>query len=118
MHNLNTFYIGGEWVEPAGGSSLADIVNPATEAVIGTVAMGGAADVDRAVAAARDAFASWSKSSREQRLALLRRIADGYKARIGEIAEAISTEIARPSGFAANTRRRWAWCRSSGHCSA
>ncbi|TPQ28474.1 aldehyde dehydrogenase family protein [Cupriavidus pinatubonensis] len=96
MHNLNTFYIGGEWVKPADGATLADLVNPATEAVIGTVAMGGAADVDRAVAAARDAFASWSRSSREERLALLRRISDGYKARIGEIAEAISTEIGAP----------------------
>jgi aldehyde dehydrogenase (NAD+) len=96
MHNLNTFYIGGEWVTPADGFSLADIVNPATEAVIGTVAMGGAADVDRAVAAAQDAFPSWSRTSREERLALLRRIADGYKARIGEIAQAISTEIGAP----------------------
>jgi len=96
MQELKTFYIGGAWVAPAPGHAQADVVNPATEAVTGTVAMGGAQDVDRAVAAARAAFPVWSRTSRAERLALLRRMAELYQARAGEIAEAISTEIGAP----------------------
>ena len=55
MHNLTKFYIGGRWIEPLSSATL-PVMNPATEAQIGTVAMGNAADVDRAVAAAKAAF--------------------------------------------------------------
>lgn len=96
MHQVNTFYIGGRWVEPARGGSVAELVDPVTEAVAGTVAMGGAEDVERAVAAARLAFPAWSQTSREARLALLERVASGYEARLGEIAETISREIGAP----------------------
>jgi aldehyde dehydrogenase (NAD+) len=96
MESLNTFYIDGQWVEPAAGVRTMAIVNPATEAVIGKLAMGGTDDVDRAVSAARAAFPSWSQSSREERLAVLTRMAELYKARFSEIAAAVSTEMGAP----------------------
>ena len=55
------FYIDGQWVAPAEPRML-DVINPATEEVAGRISIGSAADVDRAVAAARKAFRSWSRS--------------------------------------------------------
>jgi len=93
------FYIDGQWVDPAGSGSLA-VVNPATERVLGEIAAGNARDVDRAVAAARRAFASQSTSTREARLAMLRRIADGYRARKEELALTLSAEMGVAISFA------------------
>lgn len=93
------FFIDGRWVEPA-ERRTANVFNPATEEVVGRIAMGGAADVDRAVAAARRAFQAYSQSSREDRLAILRRIAEIYQRRYGEIAETISLEVGAPSWLA------------------
>ncbi|TDF67267.1 aldehyde dehydrogenase family protein [Cupriavidus sp. L7L] len=99
MQLVDAFYIQGEWVPSAGGTQ-ADIVCPATEAVIGRVSMGGAADVARAVAAARAALPDWSQSGREARLALLGRIVDRYQARSADLARALSTEMGAPAWLA------------------
>lgn len=96
MKALHQFYIDGQWVDPAPGATQMDIVNPATEALAGTLALGTAADVDRAVAAARAAFPAWSQSSRETRIALLERITALYKARMADLADAVRTEIGAP----------------------
>ncbi|KXV13442.1 aldehyde dehydrogenase [Caballeronia megalochromosomata] len=100
MKNLNKFYIGGRWVEPAAGARFADIVNPATEEIVGHVAMGTSADVEAAVAAARAAFPAWSRTSVETRAALLSRIMAIYKERMGALAEAITTEMGAPAWLA------------------
>jgi len=89
------FYIGGRWVDPTEPRSL-DVVNPATEAVIGRIAIGGAKDVDLAVAAARDAFETYSRTTREERLALLERIVPAYQARYEDLAKTISLEMGAP----------------------
>ena len=94
MHQ-NQFYIDGQWVEPAGSARL-DVINPATEAPVGTIALGTAADVERAVAAARAAFPDFSATSREARLDLLARICDTYKKRYDDMARAICTEMGAP----------------------
>ena len=94
MHQ-NQFYIDGQWVEPAGSARL-DVINPATEAPVGTIALGTAADVERAVAAARAAFPAFSATSREARLDLLARICDTYKKRYDDMARAICTEMGAP----------------------
>ncbi|WP_277187903.1 aldehyde dehydrogenase family protein [Caballeronia sp. BR00000012568055] len=96
MKTLNTFYINGRWVEPAPGGTLTDLNDPATERPVGTLAMGTAADVDRAVAAARAAFPAWSESSRDERMALLERVIAGYRARLEELARAVCEEIGAP----------------------
>ncbi|MEM5432124.1 aldehyde dehydrogenase family protein [Cupriavidus oxalaticus] len=99
MKTLDQFYIDGQWVDPAPGATAMDIINPATEAVAGKVALGTAADVDRAVAAARAAFPAWSQTSRETRIALLERITALYKARMADIADAVRTEIGAPAAL-------------------
>jgi aldehyde dehydrogenase (NAD+) len=94
-----SFYIDGAWVAPAAPRSI-PVVDPSTEAPIGEIALGSAADVDRAVAAARRAFDSYSATSREERMALLDRIANVYKRRFAEMGETISREMGAPISFA------------------
>ena len=104
--NAHHFYIDGAWVEPAGSDRL-EVINPATAAPFMTIAMGNAADVDRAVAAARAAFATWAWSTREERLALLRRVLDEYNRRYEDIAQAVTAEMGAPIGFARDAQA-WA----------
>ncbi len=99
MREYTQFYINGEWVEPAVPKTL-DVINPANEEVCGKISLGAAADVDRAVAAARGAFASFSQTSREERLALLERIVVEYKKRYDDMAAAITEEMGAPSSLA------------------
>lgn len=95
MREYLKFYIDGEWVDPQQPKTL-DVINPATEEVAGRIALGSAADVDIAVAAAKRAFESYSRTSREQRLDLLQRILDEFARRHDEIAEAIMEEMGAP----------------------
>jgi aldehyde dehydrogenase (NAD+) len=103
--NALKFYIDGAWVDPAGPATL-DVINPATEAPFLTIAMGNATDVDHAVAAARKAFGTWAFSTREERLALLRRVLDEYNRRFEDIAQAVTAEMGAPIEFA---REAQAW---------
>lgn len=96
MPNVMKFYMGGRWVTPESGD-IHVLVNPATEEPLTHIALGGVADVDRAVGAAREAFASYSITSREERLALLYRIAEIYQRRAGELAEALTEEMGAPA---------------------
>ena len=98
MYDCTRHYIDGQWVEAASGD-VHDIINPATEGVIGKVEYGTAGDVDRAVAAARSAFREYSLWAVDDRLELLGRIVDAYKARWDEIAAAITAELGAPSEF-------------------
>ncbi len=103
MENRTRFYIGGKWVEPSTGQTL-EVINPATEAVIGSVAVGVEKDVDMAVAAAKAAFDSYSQTSREERMELLREIVDLYEVRAGDIAAAISEEMGAPIDLASSAQ--------------
>jgi aldehyde dehydrogenase (NAD+) len=96
--NDTKFYIDGEWVAPA-VPKLFDVINPATEEVAGQISLGSAADVDRAVAAARRAFPAYSQTSREERLALLEKIIKLYEARSDELARAMTAEMGSPITF-------------------
>jgi aldehyde dehydrogenase (NAD+) len=95
MRDYTKFYIDGRWIDPASPRKL-DVVNPATEAVAGVISLGSRADVDRAVAAARRAFETYSRTSREERLALFGRILEVYKSRLDDMALAISEEMGAP----------------------
>jgi acyl-CoA reductase-like NAD-dependent aldehyde dehydrogenase len=88
-------FIGGEWVEPAAAETI-EVVNPTTEEVIGTIPGCSPEDVDRAVAAAREAFESWSQTSREERARFISAIAEGLNARADEIAATITQELGMP----------------------
>ncbi len=93
------FYIDGQWVDPVEPRTL-DVVNPATEEVYGRISIGSAADVDKAVAAAKRAFESFSQTTREERLELLRAILDEFGKRHEDVAEAIMDEMGAPWGLA------------------
>jgi aldehyde dehydrogenase (NAD+) len=88
-------YIDGRWVDPVEGLPF-EVIDPATEAPIARIALGGLKDVDLAVAAARRAFETFSETTREERIALLEAILAAYAARQDEIAETISREMGAP----------------------
>ncbi|MDG1845788.1 MAG: aldehyde dehydrogenase family protein [Acidimicrobiales bacterium] len=99
MSNQKKFYINGEWVDPEGADTV-DVINPANEETIATIALGGPADVDAAVTAARDAFESFSQTSVEERLELINKITEIIGARSEDLASAITSEMGAPSGLA------------------
>ena len=99
MREYRQFYIDGQWSTAASRQTF-DVVNPATEQVCGTVAAGSDADVDRAVAAARTAFPSWSTTSVADRLAILGAISDQYQRRRADIAAALTEEMGAPAALA------------------
>ena len=98
MNHHTQFFIGGRWVEPAGSAGL-PVIDPSTEAPFTEIALGGKADVDRAVAAAKAAFDGYARTSREERLALLKRILDAYNSRAEDLARAVSQEMGAPLPF-------------------
>ena len=91
-----TSYIAGRWLEPRAGHQVADVINPATEEVVAQVSFGDAADVDAAVQAARVAFASYGRSSLDERIARLRGLIAVFKRRYDEMVTAITTEMGAP----------------------
>ena len=95
MKECVQFYINGEWVDPVNPQHL-DVINPATEESIAKIAMGNSEDVNKAVAAAKNAFDSFSQTSKEERLALMGKILEVYQSRYDEIAETISSEMGAP----------------------
>ena len=102
MRHYGQFYIDGAWVEPTASRPF-ELVNPATEAVFATVALGTAADVDRAVAAARRAFPAFSAQSPEERVSLLERIIEVYGRRSDEIMACLTEEMGAPVSLTAQT---------------
>jgi len=98
MQNCRQFYIDGRWVDPTAVHDLA-VINPATEEPVATISLGSAADVDTAVAAAKKAFDSFSETTVETRLALLRRIVEIYQSQAEQMAETISREMGAPLSF-------------------
>ena len=99
MLKKTEFYIDGKWVAPAVAKEY-EVINPANETAFAMISLGSEADIDRAVAAARKAFETYSLTSREERIALLEKLLDVYKRRAGEMAEAISQEMGAPISMA------------------
>ena len=95
MREYLKFYINGAWVDPATPKTLA-VINPATEQAAGHISMGSAADVDKAVRAARAAFASYSQTLVAERVALLERVIAEYQKRYADMAAAITEEMGAP----------------------
>ena len=99
MEHARQFYIGGTWVEPRSSDTL-PVIDPATEEVIETIAMGGPDDVDAAVAAARSAFDGFAATTVQDRAALLDRVIEVYQARMGDLAAAVRSEMGAPTSLA------------------
>jgi acyl-CoA reductase-like NAD-dependent aldehyde dehydrogenase len=104
MRDCRGFYVDGAWMDPAVGRSF-EVINPATEAVSGVISLGDRADLDRAVAAARRAFDGYSRSSREERIALFTRIIDVYTRRLDDLAQAITDEMGAPLATVSRPRQ-------------
>lgn len=102
MVELSKFYVDGRWVEPQTTERM-PVINPATELPVASVHLGGAADVDQAVRAARAAFGSFSGTSQQVRMAMLERLMAAYQRRQEEMARLISTEMGAPIAMA----RQW-----------
>jgi aldehyde dehydrogenase (NAD+) len=99
MQSYLKHYINGAWVESEGGTTY-QVIDPATEQPCTEITMGTQADVDKAVAAARTAFETWSQSSVDERKALLARILEEYKKRIPDFAQSMAQEMGAPLGLA------------------
>ena len=99
MRSYLKHYIDGAWVESEGGTRH-EVIDPATEAPVTEITLGSTADVDKAVAAARRAFESFSRTSVDERIALIERVIEAYKTRAADMAEAISLEMGAPLSLA------------------
>jgi aldehyde dehydrogenase (NAD+) len=100
MREYLKFYIDGQWIDPVRPNTL-DVDNPRTEQASGKISIGSSADVDLAVQAARRAFASWSQTSREDRLDVLQAMLAEYQKRASDLADAVSEEMGAPPSLAA-----------------
>lgn len=88
-------FIGGQWVAPSGKETI-DVHSAGTGEVMGRIPAGGEKDIDAAAAAAQSALEGWSQTSAEKRADFLQKIADGLKARAGELAKTIAQEVGMP----------------------
>jgi aldehyde dehydrogenase (NAD+) len=104
--NMLKFYIDGQWVDPLSGNRMG-VENPATEEIVCEVAMGSAADADRAILAARAAFDGWTVTPVKDRIALVKRILEVYNERYEDFAQVMSTEMGAPITWARNAQA-WA----------
>ncbi|CAA0088352.1 3-succinoylsemialdehyde-pyridine dehydrogenase [Halioglobus japonicus] len=103
MRDYKQFYINGKWVDPATPNDC-DVINPATEEVCGTISLGSEADVNDAVEAARVAFESYSRTTRQERIELLEACVESYKKHYMDIANAIREEMGAPQSLASTAQ--------------
>jgi len=99
----DTIYIDGAWVRSTGNETI-DVENPTTEEVFATIPSGTAADVDRAVAAAKAALPAWSATSAEERAKYIARLQEALTARMDEVARTIATEMGAPMKIASTVQ--------------
>ena len=98
MMRRESLYIDGNWV-PANGDGVIEVINPATEEIIGSVPVGSQADVNAAVEAARTAFPEWSATSIEHRIEILNQLSAAIKENTEELAQTITAEVGTPIGY-------------------
>lgn len=96
-------YIDGKWVDSIGGKRH-QVISPSTEEPCTEITLGTAADVDAAVKAARRAFETFSRTTREERIALMERIVEEYKKRVPDLARAMAMEMGAPISFASTAQ--------------
>ena len=99
MQDASKHYINGQWVASIDGREMA-VENPSTEEKIATITLGGVADADAAVAAAKAAFPAWAATDPLDRIAALERLMEVYKGQAEDMAQAISFEMGAPIALA------------------
>jgi acyl-CoA reductase-like NAD-dependent aldehyde dehydrogenase len=117
VQRQDALFIGGVWSTPSTEATI-EVISPSTEAPVAKVAVAGPADVDAAVAAARAAFddGPWPRLDQSERIAVLRRLAEGYGERRAEMAELITTEIGAPISFAQRAQVGLPWMMMTAFC--
>ncbi len=95
MKDCRQFYINGEWVSPTKACDYT-VVNPANEEPIAIISLGSAADVDKAISAAKQAFESFAETTPDERLKFLKQIIEVYRSKLDQMAETISQEMGAP----------------------
>jgi len=110
VHVRDKLFIGGEWVDPS-SDSVIEVISPHTEEVVGRVPEAQIADVDRAVAAARETFdqGDWSQAAPEDRIAAVQKFSDLYMARLGDMASIITEEMGSTITFSNLGQAPAAW---------
>ena len=103
MLDKRKFYINGKWVSPSKPNDL-EVINPSNEDPYAVISLGSKEDIDKAVKAAKTAFESWKKTSKEERLKLLEKLLEVYKKRFNEMAKAISDEMGAPIDWATDVQ--------------
>ena len=103
MLNKKQFYINGNWVDPVNPNDL-DVINPSTEEVCAVISLGAKEDTNKAVKAAKSAFATWKDTSKKERIDLLEKLLEIYKKRSGEMADAISLEMGAPMDWSTDVQ--------------
>ncbi len=103
MLDKRQFYINGTWCDPIAGQDL-DVIDPSTEEACAVISLGGEADTDMAVAAAKEALPGWMYSDPGERLDLVKRILEEYNARAEDMAQAISQEMGAPIDLARSSQ--------------
>ena len=102
MLDKRKFYINGKWTIPSKSNDF-NVINPSNEEAFATISLGNKEDVDAAVKSAKNAFASWKETSKEERILLLEKLLTIYKKRFNEMAEAITTEMGAPIDYSLST---------------
>ena len=103
MLDKRKFYINGKWISPSKSNDL-EVINPSNEDAYAVISLGSKDDVDKAVNAAKVAFESWKKISKEEKLKLLEKLLEIYKKRFNEMAKAISDEMGAPMDWATDVQ--------------
>ena len=103
MLDKRKFYINGKWISPSKINDL-EVINPSNENPCAVISLGSKEDVDSAVKSAKNAFESWKKTSKEERIKLLEKLLKIYKKRFNEMAKAISDEMGAPMDWATNVQ--------------
>ena len=98
MLDKKNFYINGKWVSPKNSKEI-EVIDPSTEKSCAVISLGDANDVNAAVNAAKNAFDSWSFTTKEKKIELLEKLYAVYKKRWAEIADAITLEMGAPKDF-------------------
>jgi len=93
------FYINGKWINSVDGRDY-KVINPSTEEPVAVISLGGQADTNASVAAAKAAFPAWMATSIDERLAILENLVEIYKTRMEELAQAMSLEMGAPIDMA------------------
>ena len=102
MLDKRNFYINGKWVKPFKINDF-EVINPSNEEPFAIISLGSKEDTDVAVNAAKNAFANWKETSKEERINLLEKLLKIYKKRFNEMAEAMSMEMGSPIDYAIST---------------